>query len=488
MKKIKILAFILACLMVLPVFVACGNKAEDETDTNEITVDTSEDRLPLGVAPENNGGKDFNILLPTHDKLDFANEAGGTVVSQAVYNVDTKVEDHLGINIIYTQLDGDWNKRATFNNRLLAMAMDSAAEFDLIMGETSASYGYALQNGLVTDMITVEALDMDKPWYLSDMLENYGINGKLFGVRSDASLTDYSGMGAIYFNEVLRAEYGLDNIYDLVEANKWTVDVMFGMAKKVGGSTDGSVGNLATDTFGFLGHCVASRGFLTAFNIEVTEKSATDGNVYMKDAASQTFIDMYEHVSSIFETNVTNMMVTVSADSDAGRDAFAAGRSLFYNGFLSTGEFFRDSSFEWGLAPVPMYDEEQEQYYTPAGASAMMQMIMKNAADIQLVGKVMEVKAYYSYYEAAPAYYEQTLGLQYATSPRQMDMLEIIRETSVLTYLAAMCSNISPDPYNMFQMDTYWREDKVQGSISTYYSSNVGSWNEQFAKLYKSLS
>ena len=182
------------------------------------------------------------------------------------------------------------------------------------------------------------------------------------------------------------------------------------------------------------------------------------------------------------------MMVTVSADSEKGRDAFAAGRSLFYQEFLSGGEFFRDSSFEWGLAPVPMYDEEQEQYYTPAGASAMMQMIMKNAADIQLVGKVMEVKAYYSYYEAAPAYYEQTLGLQYATSPRQMDMLEIIRETSVLTYLAAMCSNISPDPYNMFQMDTYWREDKVQGSISTYYSSNVGSWNEQFAKLYKSLS
>ena len=69
-----------------------------------------------------------------------------------------------------------------------------------------------------------------------------------------------------------------------------------------------------------------------------------------------------------------------------------------------------------------------------------------------------------------------------------MDMLKIIRETSVLTYLAAMCSNITPDPYNMFQMDTYWREDKVQGSISTYYSSNIGSWNEQFSKLYKSLS
>ena len=220
MIKIKILAFILACLMVLPVFTACGNKYEEETDTSAVTMDTSEDRLPLGVAPEDNGGKDFNILLPTHDTLDFANEAGRTVVSQAVYNVDIKVEDHLGINITYRQIDGNWAKRATFNNRLLAMAMDATAEFDLIMGETSASYGYALQNGLVTDLTTVEALDTDKPWYLSDMLENYGINGKLFGIRSDASLTDYSGMVAIYFNEVLRAEYGLDNIYDLVEANE----------------------------------------------------------------------------------------------------------------------------------------------------------------------------------------------------------------------------------------------------------------------------
>lgn len=488
MKKIKILAFILACLMVLPVFTACGNKSEDATDTSVVTVDTSEDRLPLGVAPENNGGKDFNILLPTHDTLDFANERGNTVVSHAVYDADTKVEEHLGINIIYTQLDGDWNKRATFNGRLLAMAMDATAAFDLIMGETSASYGYALQNGMIMDVTGLTALDMDKPWYLENMVENYGINGKLYGIRSDASLTDYSGMGAIFFNEVLRAEYDLENIYDLVEANKWTVDTMFEMATNVGGSADGSVGNLETDTFGYLGHCVATRGFLTAFSVEVTERSATDGNVYMQAAASQSFIDKYDHVKSIFETNVANMMVTVAADSDIGRDAFAEGRSLFYQGFLSTGEFFRDSSFEWGLAPVPMYDEEQGQYYTPAAASAMMQMIMRNADDSELVSKVMEVKAYYSYYEAAPAYYEQTLGLQYATSPRQMDMLEIIRDTSVLTYLAAMCSNLGPDPYNMFQMDTYWRQDKVQGSISTYYASNVTSWNNQLSRIYKSLS
>ncbi|MBQ9112622.1 MAG: carbohydrate ABC transporter substrate-binding protein [Clostridia bacterium] len=488
MRKIKVLALALAVLMLIPIIVSCKGPDEGSSNTSPGTVETHDDRLPLSVAAEDNKGKDIKILLPTHDTLDYANEAGGTVVSQAVFGVDAQVKAHLGINMSYTQLDGNWATRATFNNRLLAMAMDSTAEFDLIMAETSASYGYALKNGLVLDLTTVEVLETDKPWYLSDMLNTYGINGKLFGIRSDASLTDYSGMGAVFFNEEILDNHGLDNIYDLVEANKWTAEVMFGMAKKVGGAADGGVGNLASDTFGYVGHCVASRGFMTAFNANVTERSTKDGNIYMKEAAGESFIEMYDYLSSVFENNVSNMVVTVSADSDAGRGVFEAGRSLFYHGFLSTGEFFRDSDFDWGLAPVPMYNEEQGRYYTPAGASAMMIMIMKNAADVELVGKVIEVKSYYSHYEAVPAYYEQTLGLQYANSPRQMDMLEIIRDTSVLTYLAAMCSNITPDPYNMYQMDTYWRDDKVQGSISTYYSGNVTSWNSQFESLYKSLS
>ncbi len=490
MRKLKFTALVLAFLMLFSALTACGSKDEEGKETNGGTVSSNtEERLPLTVAAEDNGGKDFNILIPTHNTLDYANEVGGTVVSQAVYDVDTKVEEHLGINIIYTQLDGNWANRSTFNNRLLAMAMDAASEYDLIMCETSASYAYALQNGLVADMMTVDALQLDSPWYLDNMLENYGINGKLYGVRSDASLTEYSTLSAVFFNEDLRTEYKLESIYDLVDNNLWTIDAMFEMAKKVGGSSDGSTGDLSSDTFGFIGHCVASRGFLTAFNIEVTEKSSKDGNIYMKDSASESFITMYDHVSSVIANNVSNMVVTVSADSDAGENAFATGRSLFYHGFLSQGDSFRGSSFEWGLAPVPMYSTDtQNRYYTPAGTQAAMQMIMKNASDIQLTGKVMEVKAYYSHYEAVPAYYEQTLGLQYATSARQMDMLEIIRENAVLTYLGAMCSNISPDPYNMFQMDTYWRNDKVAGSISTYYSTNISSWNNQLSKLYKSLS
>ena len=487
MRKIRFLSFVLAILMIVPLITACGNKETEETDDIVVT-DTPDDRLPLSIAAEDNGGREFKILLPTHDTWDYANEAGGTVVSQAVYKVDTQVEDHLGIEISYTQLDGNWAKRATFNNRLLSMAMGSSAEFDLIMGETSASYAYALQNDLVIDMMTVEPLELDSPWYLSDMQENYGINGKLFGIRSDASLTDYTGINTIFFNEKLIDAYDLENVYDLVEANEWTADVMFEMAKKVSGAADGGVADIKTDTFGYIGHCVASRGFMTAFNAITTEKSAEDGNVYMKTAASDSFIGMYDYLKSVFENNVSNMVVTVSADSDAGRDAFAAGRSLFYNGFLSTGESFRNSDFEWGLAPVPMYNKEQGRYYTPAGASAMMLMVMKNASDIELTGKVIEVKSYYSHYEAVPAYYEQTLGLQYASSPRQMDMLEIMRDTCVLTYLAAMCSNLSPDPYNMFQMDTYWRDEKVKGSISRYYDENVDSWNGQFKTLYNSLS
>lgn len=487
MKKIKILAFILACLMVLPVFTACGNKSEDATDTSVVTVDTSEDRLPLGVAPENNGGKDFNILLPTHDTLDFANEAGGTVVSQAVYNVDTKVEDHLGINIAYTQLDGNWANRATFNNRLLAMAMDSSSEFDLIMGETSASYAFALQNGLVMDITENEAIALDSPWYIADAVNSYGINGKLYGVMGDASLITYQSLHLVYVNDNMQSNYKLASPYEFVKNGTWDIEEMFTMAAAVETVSNEGIPSLDSDTFGCIAQHVASRAFMQAFNIELTEKSAEDGNTYMKTSLSESYIDMYDYMYDKFENNPSVYYCTLAAEKDAGWEAFKAGRALFYVGFFSHADSFRDTEWNWSVVPMPKWNEAQEDYCSAIGSQNMMFMIMKNANDEELSGKVLEVKSYYNHYEAVPAYYEDTLGYQYGRNQTHIEMLELIRRTGRLNYLNAMYLVMNPDPANLFQLDSYYRNEKVGGSATTYYKTNVTAWNSTLRNLYKNL-
>lgn len=487
MKKIKILAFILACLMVLPVFIACGNKSDEQPNTGVNAVDTSKDRLPLGVASEDNGGEEFRILMPTTNTIDYAAERGGTVVSQALYDVDTKVEDHLSINISYTQLDGNWANRATFNNRLLAMAMDSASEYDLIMGETSASYAFALQNGLVMDLTEIDVLELDSPWYIADAVDSYGINGKLYGVMGDASLITYQSLHLVYVNETMQNNYKLSAPYESIKNGTWDIEEMFTMAAAVENVNNGGTPNLGTDTFGCIAQHVASRAFLQAFNIELTEKSAEDGNTYMKTSLSESYIDMYDYMYDKFENNPSIYYCTVSEEKDMGWEAFKAGRSLFYVGFFSHAESFRDTEWNWSIAPMPKWDDTQENYQSAIGSQNMMFMIMKNANDSELSGKVLEVKSYYNHYEAVPAYYEDTLGYQYGRNQTHIEMLELIRRTGRLNYLNAMYLVMNPDPANLFQLDSYYRNEKVGGSASTFYTTNITSWNNTLKNLYKNL-
>lgn len=488
MRKFRILSFILAILMLVPLIVSCKKNDESASNTDAGTVQAGDDRLPLSVAKEDNGGKEFKILMTESNTLDFVDEYGATVVSQALHKVDDSVNNHLGIKLEYTQLPGNWANRSTFNTRLLAMAMDSEAEFDLIMAETAVSYPYALQNDLVEDLVSIESIKLDSPWYLKDMVNTYGISGKLHGILGDGSLVTYESLGVIYFNQLMLQENKLTSPYELVEKGEWYLEDMFEMALQVGGTGDGNAADLKKDTFGYVGNVVASRGFIVGLNINVTEKSAEDGNVYLKTALDQRAIDIYDYLYDMFENNSAKLRIPVSADTELGTEAFSSGRALFFNGFLSTASKFSSVSWDYGIVPLPKYDETQTEFYSPAGTQNAIFMIMKNAADAELSGKVIETKAYYNHYDAVDSYYEQTLGYQYGRDPKHIDMLKIIRDSATMTFLAAMGSTMSPDPYNMYQMDTYWRNDKVNGSVSTYYNSNVTAWNNSLKTLYQKLS
>lgn len=493
MKAVRIIGLILALCILATTIIACGKKETQTSESVQTEAITEEERLPLEVEREDNGGREFRILLPVTNSLDYIEGIGNNDVQKSLYLADTNINEYLGINIVYTQIPGNWANRAEFNNRLLASAMDDSSEFDLIMAETSASYPYAMQNDLVEDITSISTIKLGNPWYLQNMVETYGINGKLFGIRSDASLSTYSSLGLIFFNTSLIEEYHMENPYKLVEENRWTAEQMFSMALQINSSDSGEGADLTRDTFGYVGHHVASRGYMTAFNVVITERNPDDGNVYIKKTADEALVYRWTYLYRKFEDNSSKLIVPVAADAENGENAFSHGRALFYNGFFSHATTFKDTEWDWGIVPVPKYDDEQDRYYTPAGTQAMMFMIMKNAYSQSLSGKMLEMKSYYNYYEAAPTYYEETLGYQYGRSEDHVKMVKLIRENSTLSFMAAMCNQMDPDPWNMFQMDTYIRNGTEKksclgGSVTSWYQKNVGAWNNFLTSLYRSLS
>lgn len=491
-NKWKSATLVLALLMLLTL-VSCNHgtdKTPSGTGGNQNTGE-QDNRLPIPVEAEDNGWRDFRILMPETNTIDVPKETG-SFVSQVLFSVDSKVEEYLGVTISYTAIPGNWANKKTFNNRLMGMSLSDYAEFDLIMAETSASYSYALQNGLVLDLTQINELELSHPWYLENMVDTYGINGKLFGARGDVSLTTYETLGVVYFNSGIIANYDLEDPYTLVRNREWTAEAMFNMALEIEGTSSSEQVDLRKDTFGYLGQHVATRGYMIAFHVDLVEKNGDDGNYYLKESADENLINKWTYLYNLFEQYPNQIYSPVAADAKLGVTAFADGRSLFYNGFFSHAPTFVASEVQWGVVPLPMYNLEQGRYYTPAGTQAMMLMIMVNPYSVRLSAKVLELKSYYNYYEAVPKYYEDTLGYQYGTSAVHIEMMNLIRETATLTFIGAMSDDISPSPYNMFSMDDYIRKNGesaacLKGSLSTWYSTNVASWNAHLKDLYKRL-
>ena len=100
----KSLCLLLVCLMVLPLFAACGdakkpNETEKTDGSGEVTTTEEPEELPEVLSAEY--GEDFNILSAgnvAYNDFDFAEESS-LALDNAQYKRKLKVEEDYGVTI-----------------------------------------------------------------------------------------------------------------------------------------------------------------------------------------------------------------------------------------------------------------------------------------------------------------------------------------------------------------------------------------------------
>ena len=93
-NKWKSATLVLALLMLLTL-VSCNHgtdKTPSGTGGNQNTGE-QDNRLPIPVEAEDNGWRDFRILMPETNTIDVPKETG-SFVSQTLFSVDSKVEEY----------------------------------------------------------------------------------------------------------------------------------------------------------------------------------------------------------------------------------------------------------------------------------------------------------------------------------------------------------------------------------------------------------
>lgn len=291
---IKIFALLLALVTVLSL-VACGDKSEDEeTGSDGEAVDTTpiaegeKSAWSTTALPEKNfGGEIFFVRYPVGttficDTFNVsAADAGKDIVKKASYDRDKVFEELTGAVISYEDTDTDPNRGTDVADiRALHQAGD-LAEVDMICTGARAM-GTLISEGILADLNEYDNyIKADQYWYSTGVNKQMALGGKMFAVSGYHTTLNYRYMQTIAVNNgELSSHFGdqnkINEIYDLVLNNKWTMEKMLGYGKNYASDNSGTAKDLTQDNFTFIMSVNSVQGLFHGLGGTVVEKDQND--------------------------------------------------------------------------------------------------------------------------------------------------------------------------------------------------------------------
>ncbi len=472
---------LLLLVLALAVSVAsCGGDAPAVSDTTSSTGDTTTAEPSLFNIPrEDNGGREFNILVPAHMSYEFPAEENGEIVNDTLFARAMKVEDHFGIKLNYRFEAGNWDDRENYNGLISSSVLANDAAYDLTTGLIACTVPASL-NGIFADLNTCADLDLDNPWWLDGLSEDLSINGKLYCAVGDANLSLYKTAVVTYFNKQVLTDHKLEDPYQLVRDGKWTIEKLFTMAEEATADLNGdTVFDIDNDRIGCYLQDVPLRLAGTAFDVRLFGTDSS-GLVVRRTDSLERFYDAYEFTRQFFSANFLY-------NEEGGIDfytlsiPFTEDRALFHISYLyiTEGTAMRDMKSDFGIVPYPMLDENQESHITPIGTATNLLFIPKTASDIDLTCRVMEAFGYYAMTDVVPAYYEVALRDKYTRDDEVTEMLEIIRGTMRLPFDSCYGTTFSTlgvtNPAGLLARE--------ENDMASFYASKESAWDESVKEM-----
>lgn len=486
--KRRLISTLLLISLLVSIFAAsgCGDSADKSDETTAAVsgsdVTTADPGPQLELPEVNYEGKEFTILSTVHAEYEYvAEEMTGDVVSDAVYNRNRNVEDLLGINFNIISEPGHWDDKDNFNHLITSSVMAGDGAYDLINGVTVCVLPIA-SDGMFVNSLDLDYINFDNPWWIQGMEDDLAIGGKLFGFIGDASLSMYKDISVIYFNKTLIDSYKLENPYDLVRNGTWTIDKLAEMSAAAASDLNGDGAmDTTNDQFGYITAAVPQRTFQTATEFKVIRFDES-GNPYVADLGDHE-VSIFEKMNA-FVSNKNDNNFQYATDQTVVSNIFNDERALFMCQFLYCTEYLRDMKSDFGIIPVPKYDEAQEKYHSQIGTSTSMFFIPRTTNDLDLTSMVCEALCYYSWRDVVPAYYEIALKEKYTRDEDVKEMLELIRNSAQMDFTFAYSTIFSP--FTNMVLPTV--ETDVSTDYMSKYESHKSAWQSVLDSLIDSYS
>lgn len=486
-------------MLAAPVLLAsCGDGGEGSSaqtssqDTGALPPEEQENEFRLD--PEDFGGTEINILTCTVSETvasvylstEFApGVLNADPVNDAAYDRAKLLEEKYGLKITQELADG----MAELKDKVQESVLTNTDSYQIVCGALFYMAQLMLEDAYIdfNSIKTNDYIDLSQPYWDQQIVDDLSVNGRTFFINGDAIVTDDEVTMAVFFNKQLAEDhhlaekYGEETLFDIVKNGKWTMDVMYEMAKEVAsdnGASGMEWGANTEDVWGINGQLYDAASLMASAG-HTTIRMENGKPVIVID--TEASIDAYDKIHKIMTDDTVASLCEVhgayldAQDSEKKYDevvqVMASGKALFTTHYVGTVSNYtiRNADIRYGILPSPKLDDKQEDYISTATVwwCTALAIPTTNVEKLDATCYALEALAYYGKEMITPEYYERTLkNKRFPENDDSPEMLDIIFNNRI--YDAGMVYNFGTTwPQSMI----YFYPEVMRGKENTHVSS-----------------
>ena len=439
-KSAKFTAVFLISALIFISFASCktggGNESKNLNGSEKATISengnggntetTEGSKRTLDLPGVKYDGYQFRVMNTASSEM-YANttivaeEETGEGVNDAVYTRNRLVEDRFEIEIKEILC-----KRWDISDQAAKSIMVGSDDFDLAMLSLDIGAGIAQQH-LLADYNDMQYADLARYYWDRDMVRDLSIGGHNYFVSGDFSLQHYGKTQGVFFNKDILRDLGLESPYGFVTSGKWTYDKFHEMGKSASKDLDGDGEFTDKDQYGFIAFSwVYANAFMMGGGSQMIGKDADDMHIF--NVNNEKFIGIYQKLMGIMHDG--NMLFDGGDGKMSLEPMFINNQTLFYANNIHLSVNFRGMETDFGILPIPKYDENQSRYYTYVYPPPYM-AVPVTSSDLDRTGMILEALCYESPDTVVRAYYDNLLKTKVSRDNESEGMLDMIFQNRI---------------------------------------------------------
>jgi len=498
MKIARIIAMLLLVATCLTMVVACrddsGEGSGEGTKVTTTAGGSGDSNLDANgfikdKVADTNYGETINILCwnqstKEYDIEELADDADD--VDVALYNRNRKVEDRLGVELVYHPIDGGSTTTIeSFTGELHKSTSSNLGTYDAVGAYTRCA-GVSSTKGDYVNLKDVANIDTDMPWWPEEIISTNTVADRLYAATGDIATSLIYQMEFLVINQEFAEDLNLD-VEEIQQnalagngaAGGWTFDQMLNISANAWDDADAIAGKSVGDKFGiiFTGHPLFDMFYMGAGLNYVA--STEEGLSISKDYWGPNSLALLTKFANAFKQNA---YFYGSAD-------VTAGLSLMYTvtGATLAGSL-RNATYTYHILPAPKLTNDQVDYFTAVQFPHSMYSIPIDAKDRDMSGAVLEVMASESYRQVTPVLFDKVFLYKLTNAVIDMNMLNLIRDRTTFDLGRTFFEVLGGDTNGPVRL---WRNLVVSGStkIQGHVNQNLTRWNKILKEdIYAALS